>query len=428
VTLTPTEAETPATEHEQVQVLIEEARQRGRRQRLLVGILLLLVVAIGVAAVRLLVGRTEGRGARSSTAARVTVFLPSGYPIHVLGELDALSCPTSTNCWAVGVHYGPRNRAVAGQPPDEPATLIEHWSGGHWHTVPSPTLQDFAPLVAVSCPTATDCVAGGREWGDFGVGYSETWSGHRWRLISPPYYGGTPWTVSCPRLNECVGAYYDHGSNYWAELWNGRKWLLLDRPGLSQILFADASCGSPQSCWWVGQADDAGTPGAAVGWINHHWSPIHQIGPVGADRLTLDSISCIGPNFCVTTGSGSCNNSINQTCAFASAIWNGHQWRIVATSSTNTVPGGDNGMSVACQSATDCLAVWGSTLEHFNGSTWSRLTLRIPKGLPRVTLLGVTALKRGTYLVDGTTGDHYNVSGNAVIGILDGRRLALVQD
>lgn len=408
----------------ETEVLLPEANRRARRRRVLLASSLVIVML--AALVALVAAGLPPFGSRTTRhgGTTVTVALPTASAIHVPGELDALSCPTSTSCWAVGVHYGPKNRAVAGQPPDEPATLIEHWSGGQWHIVPSPTLTDFAPLVAVSCPTATDCVAGGRGFGDFGVGYSETWTGHRWRLIAPPYYGGTPWTVSCPRLNECVGTYHDHGYNFWAELWNGRKWLLLDRPGFSQILFADASCGSPQSCWWVGQTDAGG---AAVGWINHHWSRVRRIGPAGAGGLTFDSISCVGPNFCVTIGSGRCNNSINQTCAFASAIWNGHQWKVVPTSSTNRVPDGYSGMSLACQSAVDCLAVWGPTLERFNGSTWQSLTLRVPRGLRSITLLGATPFKGNSYLVVGST-DYEDVNGRVLVGVLEGQRLMLIQD
>ena len=395
-------------------VLIKEARQRGRRTQLRVGFTIILVVGIVAVLVIITAGTTmQGRTARSPEIGKVTVLLPRGSRMHVLGELNALSCPTSTNCWAVGVHYGP---AAHFQSFDEPASLIEHWTDGHWRTVPSPTLKDFAPLVAVSCPTPTDCVAGGREWGDFGVGYTEIWSRHRWSLVPPGYYGGTPWTVSCPRLNECVGTYYDHGSNYWAELWNGDRWLLLDPPGRSQALFTDASCGSPQSCWFIGASDD-GDAGVAVGWINHHWSSAYQVGPVGANMFRLESISCIGSNFCVAIGSGK---------AFASAIWNGHQWKVVKTPPTSQALAYN--MSVACQSAADCLAVGGETVERFNGTTWIPLKLQVPRGLPRVTLSGITTSKRGTYLVVGTTGDGSSVSGNAVIGVLDGRRLSLTQN
>jgi hypothetical protein len=426
MTLTPTEAETPATAHEQVQVqvLIREARQRGRRQRLRVGILLLLVVALGVAAVVLIGGPTEKQFARYSTGAKVTVLLPSGSPIHVLGELDGLSCPTSTSCWAVGSHYAPKDRASGIEPFDEPATLIEHWSGSHWHVVPSPTLGDFDPLTSVSCPTSMDCVAVG--------GYTETWSGHRWSLLKD---GDGPLTVSCPRPNECVGAWADNGTNYHAELWNGVRWVNLIHPGNYEAASADVTCGSPRTCWFIGpnafdsfidpNAIDTGVRPAAVGWINHRWS-VHPIGPEGAAELDLESISCVGSNFCAVVGIGRCDNAVSQRCSFASAIWNGHQWKVMKIPTANRIP--NDNMSVACQSSADCLAVGGETLERFNGSTWLPLTLRVPRGLPRVTLLGVTAPNRSTYLVVGTTGDLYNVSGNAVIGVLDGRSLYLVQD
>lgn len=427
--LTPTEAETPATEHEHIQVLIDEARQRGRRQRLRVGILLLLVVALGVAAVVLIGGRAKQPFARSSTAAKVTVLSPSGSPIHVLGVLDALSCPTSTSCWAVGARLAPKGRSSVAEPFGEPATLIEHWSGGHWQVVPSPSLGDFAPLTAVSCPTSMECVAGGQQGGDFGGSYTETWSGHTWRLLTRSVDGGSPSTVSCPRPNQCVGAWTDHGTNYYAELWNGVRWMNLTRPGFYWGTTAEVACGSPQSCWFIGAntQNDASVSAFrqdAVGWINHRWIA-YSISPQAvAAALDLESISCVGSNFCVIVGSGKCDNAVNQRCAFASAIWNGHQWKVMKTPPTKRLPASVD-MSVACQSSVDCLAVGGETLERFNGSTWLPLTLRVPRGLPSFTLLGVTASNRSTYLVVGTQD---TLIGNAVIGVLDGRSLSLVQD
>jgi hypothetical protein len=100
---------------------------------------------------------------------------------------------------------------------------------------------------------------------------------------------------------------------------------------------------------------------------------------------------------------------------------------VVPTSFTNRFPDGYKEMSLACQSAADCLAVWGSTLERFNGSTWQNLTLRSSRGLPSITLLGATPFNGNSYLVVGTT-DYEGVSGKAVIGVLDGQRLSLIQD
>jgi hypothetical protein len=67
-------------------------------------------------------------------------------------NLSSVSCPTTTNCFAVG--------AYATTPGAD--TLVEQWNGTSWSmiTTPNPS-ADTNKLAGVSCPSTTNCFAVG---------------------------------------------------------------------------------------------------------------------------------------------------------------------------------------------------------------------------------------------------------------------------
>jgi hypothetical protein len=108
--------------------------------------------------------------------------------------LDGVSCPSPTNCFAVGYAN---------------ESFIEHWGGrGSWTIMSSPNPGVESVLVGVSCPNTTTCVAVGSSIGftDYGKSVVEQWNGSSWSLLpglSPPIHSGLT-GVSCPRTNSCV--------------------------------------------------------------------------------------------------------------------------------------------------------------------------------------------------------------------------------
>ena len=73
-------------------------------------------------------------------------------------QLDAVTCVGPDYGRAVG-HVGPIGGS-AFQP------LIEHYAGAAWSVVPSPDPSSGGDLTAVSCPTATECWAVGTTGGE----------------------------------------------------------------------------------------------------------------------------------------------------------------------------------------------------------------------------------------------------------------------
>jgi hypothetical protein len=104
------------------------------------------------------------------------VSLPSGG-----GDLSALSCVSSTDCWAVGGVYVPGNGSSQG-------LLIEHYSGASWVTVNGPALSwetGEGPIVlnGVTCVGADDCWAVGENRDQMLIAQ---YSGDAWNAVSAP--------------------------------------------------------------------------------------------------------------------------------------------------------------------------------------------------------------------------------------------------
>jgi len=67
-------------------------------------------------------------------------------------ELAGISCPSLSDCTAVGVNETARGQRV----------LAEHWNGKHSAVQATPNPKGRAPqLNAVSCPSPADCMAVG---------------------------------------------------------------------------------------------------------------------------------------------------------------------------------------------------------------------------------------------------------------------------
>jgi hypothetical protein len=75
-------------------------------------------------------------------------------PSGIVSELAGVSCPSSSDCTAIGTYFPRRGVPV----------MAEHWNGKHWtvQTTPHPKSRlPGAQLNAVSCPSTIHCSAVG---------------------------------------------------------------------------------------------------------------------------------------------------------------------------------------------------------------------------------------------------------------------------
>ena len=122
--------------------------------------------------------------------------------------LAAVSCPSTTACLAVGYNMPPTNPFSPGY-----SAFAEFWDGTTWKIVPpvqpSGTVSE---LSAVSCTSATDCMAVGDYKNSSGtmLPLAEQWIGASWivRGGPPAAPAGSTSTeltgVSCPSIHACM--------------------------------------------------------------------------------------------------------------------------------------------------------------------------------------------------------------------------------
>jgi len=105
----------------------------------------------------------------------------AGQPIG----FHSVSCPSTLSCTAVGAYTkGTSKKSIV-------YTLVEEWNGQQWSVVPSPNVSGslYSGLEAVSCPTATECTAvGGRSGSSIGSAHTlvEHWDGSKWAVVTSP--------------------------------------------------------------------------------------------------------------------------------------------------------------------------------------------------------------------------------------------------
>ena len=238
-----------------------------------------------------------------------------------------------TDGWAVGFTTTPLNSTDR--------TLIEHWNGSTWSTVPSPNpiggTAGNDELEAVDGVSPTDVWAVGQDFSSNGGG---------------------------------ITLLFEH--------FNGTKWTVFPFPASTGAQFAQAiTTISANDAWVVGSNALATT--LAVHWNGKTWTivptPTPQDGPSPINNLT--GVSAVSPADVYASGfEGNVNNQ-NFDKPYV-LHWNGSAWSLVTL--PNAGGEGSQLFGVTALSAGDVWAVGhtqesdGAILtlgEHFNGTAWS---------------------------------------------------------
>ncbi len=165
------------------------------------------------------------------------------------GELGGLSCATTTNCVAVGDYQNPAGKW---------RSYAEIWANGKWTIDSTPNVrgQKASYFQGISCPSATECVAVGNSAGPGTHAFAEVWNGVKWRVAKLPARSDAALIgVSCPSLTSCF-AVGSAGKSALAEMWNGATWTAMTAartpaPANADV-FMHVSCVSTTSCVAVG--------------------------------------------------------------------------------------------------------------------------------------------------------------------------------
>ncbi len=323
--------------------------------------------------------------------------------------LNAVSCPTSSFCVAVGQ----QNIATVG------GVLIEQWNGSVWSVatganVPASTVDN---LNSVSCAGPAFCLAVGA---DAAGALAEMWNGTSWSQVTVPVPSGainapTLYSVSCVATNQCEAlgtALTATTPIVYGVQWNGTTLSLTTAatpPGVGASALVEAngmSCSSPTACVAVGTTDatpttTTGTPFAEQ-WNGSAWSLADTgVGTGLAAGSRLSSVSCVGALWCQAVGvaAGTPTTSLIET-------WNGTQWTIASGVPSVSASVAQALTGVDCFSTTTCSAVGssgaGATQASlaliWNGTAWS-IVANTPQGGPSATP-APTTLQAVTCLTD----------------------------
>ncbi len=297
-----------------------------------------------------------------------------------------VACPSPSRCLAVGRYASDYTEHF--QP------LAEIWNGSTWslQTARKPTGVVTSALNAVSCPSTTVCFAvGSSTTSETQHGLVERWNGSTWSIqtIAPLPGSGTSTlsSITCVTTSNCiaVGAYDwsdSSGPRSLIERWNGHTWTMQASPDFG-IVLNSVTCTSASNCFSVGSGLGVGAPPIAH-WNGTAWAS--QSSTVNKDRVHfLHGVACISANDCNAVGAESERDYLFPV-GFVDH-WNGTTWSeapllpVPPTLDSATVA------SVACI-AGQCTAVGGASSVAYGGSVTyvvQSARLATPPGAPTLT-------------------------------------------
>ena len=314
-----------------------------------------------------------------------TLIPPAAVPGAQTGVFNAVSCPSTAECFAVGGWNGPRKNSGA---------MAERWDGSAWVVQSTPTgRQD--ELKAVSCSSTAACLATGDAYGS---PVAMRWDGAAWIGMSTTILEDAGISCSGPTACTTVGGTDGNSS---AVAWDGSSWtneVIQYRLGASYSSLRNVSCASDRDCMAVGEhLTSAGHVAPLIErWNGDSWRVEATSLPDGA---YLSAVSCVSEDDCTVVGSIATDGGLGNNAVPLAVHWNGSKWQVQPT----PAPPAPSGLQyVSCtrtgadgqrDHSTVCSAVgvgYGTGIaERWDGVSWQLQDLKIPSG-GRVELQGIS--------------------------------------
>jgi hypothetical protein len=355
-----------------------------------------------------------GSGPSSASLAEVStggVWSTSGS--SPAGTVTSLSCASRTFCVGVGSIAGAGGRSMP---------VIDRWNGSDWNARRVAIRAGRSgSLAGVTCLSRRFCAAVGSTLPararplTQGSLIAERWNGSRWRSMTVgERTRGSLTSVSCLSRTSCI-AVGGNNSEAIAERWNGARWSIQPVPSDYSVALSSISCPGPSECVAVG-VDTLPQSQSIVAfrWNGVRWSPPRTVG--GSFGLGVGGlrVSCSSAKSCIFVGTDT-TDSNGDTAGF-SAHWNGRRWTFLGNSTSSNETLAD----VSCASRTDCVAVgYGSSpvqgfqlvalAQRWNGSGWLAQSAASQVTIPAVgDALGVSCAGPSACTA---VGDSYDGSG-----------------
>lgn len=318
------------------------------------------MVALALAAIA---GGSLAAQAASVRADAMTTLPPGA---AATGWLGSVSCSGSGTCMAVGSHG---NSAQ----PDSARGLSEEWNGSRWRVVRVADIHDpyGSELGAVSCATATSCVAVGEAslvpTGESSRPLIERFNGKAWTEVPPAAVpgGSGNWldAVSCTSAEYCLAV----GSE--ALEWNGTRWRRLSLPyrntefdttQLRAVSCSGSRCMADGTDYVTTSFQSETLKPVALEWDGTSFARTRPVVPAAASgNAILQGISCGSPNDCIATGFG----GTGEEGPPIAERWNGSRWRLEPVSLPRQISTADL-TGVSCPANGHCVAVGDTPRKH----------------------------------------------------------------
>jgi Fibronectin type III domain len=277
------------------------------------------------------------------------------------GELNGVSCPSATICIAVGGDAAAQQQGII----SVGTYFQETWT---WSTsVVQPDGSGGGSLESVSCPSVSECVAVGSDIGDHSIVSIGTNSGSAWTWTTstqvPSGNGGLGFlnAVDCVSATSCVAAGGDNTQSiYTVGTYSGSTWgwtsatISSDPSGGGQL--NAVSCVSSSSCVAVGQ--DAAVEGQAIESVGTYsgsswsWTASSIVASDSSGGGVLYGISCVSSNVCTAVGEDQ-----NDQSTFSTGDVSGSTWSASASTVAPSDDVGDGGFNgVVCSDDVTCVA------------------------------------------------------------------------
>jgi hypothetical protein len=232
-------------------------------------------------------------------------IVPSPNPlVGGFNELDGVTCVGATDCWAVGSFNDDSGYPVY--------PLVEHDTGSGWNVVSNPDSSVAGSLQAVTCVSSADCWAVGSA-GTTPEPFVEQYTGSSWTAVSSPTPSsstdGSFDGVACAGASDCwavggAGSMGDHQA--LIEQYTDSGWTIVSSPappGSTSGEFSGVTCADTDDCWTVGLTA-AGTSDQALieQYTEGGWTIVSSPTPPRSAGSVLDGVSCSSVSDCWAVG------------------------------------------------------------------------------------------------------------------------------
>jgi hypothetical protein len=339
-------------------------------------------------------------GVPAAEAASASVPARGLGPLQAVRDVAAIS---PSDVWAVG---NARSRPTA-EVRYRTTTLATHWDGHAWTAATTPNVgRSMNVLSAVSAESTRDI---------WSVGYLCAQRGAPdMPLIE--HFDGSDWTVSDLPLDPAVtGSLTDVEAISPTDVWavgsgnrggllahfDGTSWSPVDVPGpfTYDLELDSVTSTSSTDVWVVGETDrpKRGSVPFTMHFDGATWTVVPAPKPKLGDRsyfVPLQAVSAVSPTDVWAVGRYAFPGSMRGYIEH----WDGHRWHLAPF----TRPANDSQLfGVSMVSATEGWAVGGASdvpgtstrfvIEHWDGSTWSRVPIEGHVTDAQQPLLGVSA-------------------------------------